>query len=70
MYFDEPFSSGGWSGPFCRSCGGPITPAQEALRITFHHDPDGARGFTGDYHLACGKLFAELARVMNMPVWR
>ena len=67
MYLDEEFAfGGGYSGPSCRACKQPILEGERATRVLFRTDPDGARGLTGDYHLACGKPFASLARVANM----
>jgi hypothetical protein len=71
VYLDEKFSSGGgFTGRTCRSCKTPIHQGQPATRVTFNTDPDGARGLTGDYHLACSKPFASLAHVINLNPWR
>lgn len=70
VYLDEAFAfGGGHSGPSCRACKQPILEGERAMRISFHTDPDGARGLTGEYHLTCSKPFASLARVVNMNPW-
>jgi hypothetical protein len=67
MYLDEGFAfGGGHGGPSCRACNQPILEGERATHISFRSDPDGTRGYTGDYHLACSKPFASLARVINL----
>jgi hypothetical protein len=66
VYLDEPFSAGGgYLGPTCRACKNPIEKNERATRVDFSSDPDGAKGLTGDYHLACSKPFASMARAIN-----
>jgi hypothetical protein len=43
---------------------------QVATRVEFHSDPDGAKGYTGEYHLACSKPFVSLANAMTGPMRR
>jgi hypothetical protein len=70
MYLDERFAfGGGHSGPSCRSCKEPILDNDRSMRVKFANDPDGARGLTGEYHLACSKPFASLAHVLDMTSW-
>ena len=68
MYLDEK-SPGGGGGPYCLSCRQMIGHGQRA-RVEFNTDPNGEDGLTGDYHIACSKPFAALARVINMNMWR
>ena len=68
VYLDEK-SPGGGGGPFCLSCRQLIGRGQRA-RVEFNTDPNGDEGLTGDYHIACSKPFAALARVINMNMWR
>jgi hypothetical protein len=66
VYLDEPFPAGGGHfGPTCRACKNPIHKHEPATRLDFSNDPDGAKGLTGDYHLACSKPFASIAQAMN-----
>jgi hypothetical protein len=60
---------GGWRPRTCRACKQPILKDHRATRIEFRTDPSGAEGLTGDYHVACSKPFASLARVVNMNPW-
>ena len=67
MYLDEAFAfGGGHGGPSCRACRNPILEGERTMRVEFLNDP---HGLTGDYHLACGRPFASLARVINMNPW-
>ncbi|HEX4859756.1 MAG TPA: hypothetical protein VFV07_00875 [Rhizomicrobium sp.] len=67
MYLDETGAfGGGWSGPCCLSCKLPILDGERSARVEFRSDPLGAKGLTGEYHLACSKPFASLARVLDM----
>jgi hypothetical protein len=68
VYLDESLYSagGGEPGPFCCACKAPIQRGQRATRLTFATDPSGAKGLTGDYHLACSKPFDSLANTINM----
>lgn len=67
MYLDEKLpGSGGWEGPWCRSCKQPIAEGQHLVRLYFETDPNGARDMSGPYHASCGKPFASLARALNM----
>jgi len=68
VYLDENLPGGG-GGPICLSCRRLIERGQRA-RIEFNTDPNGDDGLTGDYHIACSKPFAALARVINMNLWR
>jgi hypothetical protein len=69
VYLDEESfaAGGGYGGPLCLSCKRPIT--EGATRVTFRTDPDGHKGLSGDYHLACSKPFASLAHVINLDPW-
>jgi len=70
MYLEEGFAfGGGHGGPVCRACKKSIQEGERATRVSFNTDPDGARGLTGDYHLACSKPFASLAHVINLNPW-
>ena len=53
----------------CNACKRPIADEQQATRVDFQTDPDGARGLSGMYHTACSKVFQSLARVVNMNPW-
>jgi hypothetical protein len=67
MYLEEGFAfGGGHNGPSCRSCKEPILEGERTMLVEFHDDP---HGLTGEYHFACGKPFASLARVINMFPW-
>jgi hypothetical protein len=71
VYFDErAFNGGGRDGPSCRACRQPILESQRTTRIEFQNDPNGSKGLTGDYHLACSRPFASLAHVINLNPWR
>ena len=61
-----PSGGSGPHGPFCTSCQAPIADGQRSVRINFNNDPLGHRGLSGLYHEQCGKVFASLARVINM----
>jgi hypothetical protein len=63
VYLDDEFSGGG-GGPVCRVCKHVIMDGGK--RIEFPTDPDGSKGMTGLYHLACSKPFESIARAMNM----
>ena len=70
MFLDDKFPyGGGRSGPSCRACKQPILPGDRPKRVEFQNDPDGTKGLTGDYHLACSKRFASLAHVINLNPW-
>lgn len=70
MYLDESFAfGGGYHGPSCRGCRQPILDGERSTRVRFQTDPDGAKGLTGDYHLACSKPFVSLAHVINLNPW-
>jgi hypothetical protein len=67
VFLDEKLPAGGGpSGPSCRVCKRPILKGQASTRLAFDHDPNGAKGLSGDYHVACSTPFASLARVSNM----
>ena len=68
MYLDEQLPGGG-GGRYCLSCRKLIARGERA-RVEFRTDPDGSDGLTGDYHIACSKPYAALARVINMNLWR
>jgi len=57
-------------GPWCASCKSAITDSQRKVHVHFDTDPHGFRGLTGDYHEACGKPFASMARAINMLSFR
>lgn len=57
---DEP------RGPWCTSCNMLIGANERSVRVHFNNDPHGFRGFTGEYHEACSKPFASMARVINL----
>jgi hypothetical protein len=63
MPYGDPF------GPMCNACKLPIAKDERATRIHFATDPEGMRGLTGDYHLACSRPFEALARVVNLTPW-
>ena len=65
MYLESSFPGGGGDRE-CLSCRQPILRDQASTRVAFQSDPHGHRGLTGHYHLACSKVFASLARVVNM----
>jgi hypothetical protein len=65
VFLDEQLPAGG-GGPSCRVCKQPILKGQASTRIAFDHDPSGTKGLTGEYHVACSKPFASLARAINM----
>jgi hypothetical protein len=69
VYLDESAHGGGY-GPLCCACKLPIFPGQRTTRVEFNTDPDGAEGLTGDYHLACAKPYASLARIINLDLRR
>ena len=39
------------------------------MQVRFNNDPHGFNGTTGVYHAQCGRLFASLARVINLNPW-
>lgn len=63
------YEGGAFGTPWCRACKQPILKIQRATRVDFQTDPGGERGLSGDYHVACSKPFASLARVVNMNPW-
>ena len=63
MYLEEGLGGGGYEGRSCKGCQTLIMPGQPVTRVVLDHDPEG---MSGDYHAACGKPIAELARVINM----
>ena len=65
MLLDEN-NFGGHQGPWCCACKQPILEGQRKERVEFSTDPQGFKGLTGDYHAACSKPFASMARVINM----
>jgi hypothetical protein len=66
MYLNESLpGGGGFFGPSCRSCKRPILQDEPSTRIAFDSDPHGAKGLTGDYHMACSKPFSSLAHAIN-----
>jgi hypothetical protein len=70
VYLDESSAfGGGYCGPSCRACRQPILDGERTTHIAFNTDPTGAKGLTGDYHLACSKPFASLAQVINLNPW-
>jgi hypothetical protein len=67
VYLDEPFAfGGGHSGPSCQACRRPILEGEASTRVEFRGDPDGAQGYTGEYHTACSRPFASIARFLNL----
>lgn len=60
------FDGGGRGHRWCLACKQVIRKDQRATRVEFQTDPSGANGLTGDYHLECSKVFASLARVVNL----
>jgi hypothetical protein len=68
VYLDESsFSAGGGDpGPSCCVCKAPILQGQSTTRLYFETDPNGAKGLTGMYHVACSKPFDSLANAINM----
>jgi hypothetical protein len=67
VYLDDSFGTGGGFTPSsCRACKQPILEGEHSTRIRFESDPDGAQGFTGEYHTACSKPFDSLAHAINM----
>lgn len=65
MYLDEFAKGGGWHDPQCLGCRQPIAQGERAMRVTFNTGRATIDGLTGDYHLACAKTFASMARVLN-----
>jgi hypothetical protein len=67
MYLDEQLyaSGGGEHGRSCRACKGPILQGQHTTRVEFENDPAGVNDLTGDYHAACSKPFASMARALK-----
>jgi hypothetical protein len=70
MFLDQtlPGGGGGYS-PSCRACRQPLLKGQQTRRIEFDNDPSGFKGLTGEYHLACSKLYASFAHVINLKPW-
>jgi hypothetical protein len=68
MAFDPTPASGGGEPrePWCASCKAPITRDERSVRVHFDNDPHGFHGLSGEYHEACGKPFASMARVINL----
>ncbi|HUO87728.1 MAG TPA: hypothetical protein VMU08_01035 [Rhizomicrobium sp.] len=67
VFLDEQLSAGGgFGGRSCRACKQPILKGQASTRLAFDQDPNGVKGLTGDYHVACSKPFDSLARALNM----
>ena len=66
MPLDGAFRGEEPRGPWCTSCKAPITSDQRRVRVSFDNDPHGFQGLTGDYHEACSRPFASMARVGNM----
>jgi hypothetical protein len=46
-----------------------ILPSERTKRVEFRNDPDGSKGLTGEYHLACSRPFESLAHVINLNPW-
>jgi hypothetical protein len=70
VFLDENFRyGGGRGGPPCQACKQPIRSGDRTKRVEFQNDPDGTKGLTGEYHLACSKRFESLARVINLNPW-
>ena len=70
MFLDDKFSYGGGPhGPLCQACKQMILPTDRTKRVEFRNDPDGSKGLTGEYHLACGMRFESLAHVLNLNPW-
>lgn len=66
MAFDPmPASGSGGNEPWCLSCKTPITEGEHSVHIHFDHDPHGHQGLSGDYHEACSKPFASIARALQ-----
>jgi hypothetical protein len=63
MYINDGFFGGGSEGPLCKACKQPILKGQPATRVEFNGN---AHDMSGDYHRACGKPFASMARALNM----
>lgn len=65
MYFDETLPGGGGEGPVCSACREPIARDQRVVRVRFASDPQGHKGLSGSYHVACSKPFASLAHALD-----
>jgi hypothetical protein len=70
MPFDGTPSGREPHGPWCASCKAPIVKDQRSVHVHFDSDPQGFRGLTGEYHEACSKPFASLARAINAMSFR
>ncbi|HET7086620.1 MAG TPA: hypothetical protein VFI23_17775 [Rhizomicrobium sp.] len=63
MYLNDGFFGGGSEDPVCKACKQAILKGQPVTRVVF----DGrGHDMSGDYHPACGKPFASMARALNM----
>ena len=63
MYLNDGFFGGGPEGPSCKACKQPIFQGQPATRVEFGGN---AHDMSGDYHQACSKPFASMARALSM----
>lgn len=70
MPLDGMFGGDEPQGPCCASCKAPIAKGQRSVRVHFATDPYGFRGLTGEYHEACSKPFASMARAINLMSFR
>lgn len=70
MPLDGTFHGDEPHGPSCASCKAPITASQRSVRVHFDTDPHGFRGLTGQYHEACSKPYASMARAINLMSFR
>jgi len=68
MYLDESLYAPGGGEQFrsCRACKEPILQGQQATRVDFQNDPSGVEGLTGEYHAACSKPYASMARAIDL----
>ena len=70
LYLDDKFTYGGRPDrPSCQACKQSIQAGDPTTRVEFQGDLDGSKGLTGEYHAACGKRAAALARVINLNPW-
>ena len=53
-------------GPWCKACKHPIAQDEPSMTVHFNEDE---HGFSGLYHVPCGKPFASIARILNLNPW-
>jgi hypothetical protein len=63
VLLDEKAPGGGGHDQWCRACRQLIVAGQPVTHLAFQNDPQGLKG---QYHLACSKPFASLARIVNL----